>query len=61
MMKSFLAQFTSKSYLVLGIQGFEYLLRVFPLRKQLCNSCLEDILTNGFLFSPPIPFFFSSQ
>lgn len=59
MMKSFLAHFTSKSYLVVGIQGFECLLRVFPLRKQLCNSCLEHILTNCFLFSPPNPFFFS--
>lgn len=58
MMKSFLAHFTSKSYLVVGIQGFECLLRVFPLRKQLCNSCLEHILTNCFLFSPPKSLFF---
>lgn len=56
MMKSLLAHFTSKSYELVGIQGFEYLLRAFPLRKQLCNSCLEHILSNHFLFSPPIPF-----
>lgn len=61
MMKRFLARFTSKSYLLLGIRGFECLLRVFPLRKQLCNSCLEHILSNRFLPPPLRPLFFSSQ
>lgn len=40
--------------------GFMDVLRAFPLRKQLCNSCLEHILTNRFLFSPQNLFFLPS-